>query len=136
MAIRRIITGAALSIGIALSVAGCAQMKAISTGISLSTASIANPVDKTKEAEIELAATSAFTVLNTYRRSCLAGTADNNCKDNIRQIQPYVRQLKPLMAQLRDFVDHNDQVNAVVAYNQVAALLSGFQQTATTAGVK
>jgi type IV pilus biogenesis protein CpaD/CtpE len=128
---KRILIAAAL----ALSLGGCAQLQAISTGISLSQASIANPVTKTKEGEIELAINSAIVVLNTYKRACIAGTADKNCKDNIRQVQAYTRQIKPLVAQLRNFVDANDQINAVVVFNQLTTLYTNFKAAATSLGV-
>jgi hypothetical protein len=129
--VKRIILAAAL----ALSLAGCAELKAIQTGISISQASIANPVTKTQEGEIELAFHSAITVLNTYKRACIAGTADVHCRNNIQQVQAYTRQIKPLIVQLRGFVDNNDQVNAVVVFNQLTTLYTNFKAAATALGV-
>ncbi len=120
---------------LALSLAGCAEMQAISNGVSLATASISNPVTKTKEGEIELALNSAVQVLMTYKRACIAGTADKNCRDNIAQIQAYTRQIKPMVIQLRGFVDNNDQVNAVVVYNQLSQLYVNMKAAASSLGV-
>jgi PBP1b-binding outer membrane lipoprotein LpoB len=120
---------------LALSLAGCASLKAVSNGFSLATASVANPVTQTKEAQIELALDSAVQVLLTYKKACDAGGADVNCKDNIRQIKAYTLQIKPLVAQLRNFVDNNDQVNAVVVYNQLASLYTNLKSAATSLGV-
>jgi len=128
---KRIILAAALS----LSLAGCANLEAISNGLSLATASVANPVTQTKEAEIELAVDSAIKVLQTYKRACVAGTADVHCRDNIGQIQAYTRQIKPLVGQLRNFVDTNDQVNAVVVYNQLSQLYATMKAAAASLGV-
>jgi hypothetical protein len=120
---------------LALGLGGCAQLQAVGTGLSLTTASVANPVTQIKEAQIELAMDSAVQVLLTYKRACVAGTADVNCKDNIRQIQAYTRQIKPMVAQLRNFVDTNDQVNAVVVYNQLTALYTNMKSAASSLGV-
>ena len=124
-----------LALTLSLALAGCAQLEAITGGISLATASVANPVTPTKEGEIELALNSAVQVLITYKRACLAGSADKNCRDNIRQIQAYTRQIKPMVAQLRGFVDTNDQVNAVVVYNQLSQLYANMKAAAASLGV-
>jgi type IV pilus biogenesis protein CpaD/CtpE len=124
-----------LALTLSLALAGCAQLEAITGGISLATASVANPVTPTKEGEIELALNSAVQVLITYKRACLAGSADKNCRDNIRQIQAYTRQIKPMVAQLRGFVDTNDQVNAVVVYNQLTTLYTNMKAAAASLGV-
>ena len=120
---------------LALSLSGCASLKAVSNGFSLATASVANPVTQTKEAQIELALDSAVQVLLTYKKACDSGGLDVNCKDNIRQIRAYTLQIKPLVAQLRNFVDNNDQVNAVVVYNQLASLYTNLKSAATSLGV-
>jgi len=124
-----------LIIALTLSLGACAQMQAIGTGISLATKSIANPVTKAEEAQVELAMDTALQALLTYKQACIAGSADKNCKANIAQIQPYVRQVKPLVAQLRTFVDNNDQINATVVYNQLTALYANVKQVATNLGV-
>jgi len=120
---------------LALSLASCAQLQAIETGISLATKSITNPVTKTEEAQVELALDTAITALNAYKSACVAGTADKNCRANIAQIQAYTRNVPALMVQLRNFVDTNDQVNASVVYNQLTALYNNVKAFASTAGV-
>jgi PBP1b-binding outer membrane lipoprotein LpoB len=122
-------------IGLAFSVAGCAQLQAIGNGVSLATASVTNPVTKTKEAQIELAFDTAIEVLKTYKRACVAGSADVNCKANIRAIQVYTRQVGPMINQLRRFVDTNDQINAIVVYNQLTDLYANFKTAAANVGV-
>jgi len=119
---------------VALGLGGCATIDAIGNGLSLATKSIANPVTKTNEAQIELAIDAAIVALKGYKQACVAGTADKPCRDNIAAIQAYTRQMPPLIAQLRSFVDNNDQINAAVAYNQLAALYSNFKTTATNLG--
>lgn len=128
---RKIILAATL----ALSLGGCATFNALTTGISLATKSIANPVTKSEEAQVELALDTAVQALKVYKKACIAGSADKNCKANIAQIQAYTRQVPPLVAQLRSFVDNNDQVNASVVYNQLTALYANVKTAAASLGV-
>lgn len=125
-----------LAIGLSLSapLGACAQLQSIGTGISLATASITNPVTKTREAQIELAVDSAIVALKGYKKACKDGVADKPCAANIAAIQAYTRQMPPLIARLRNFVDKNDQVNAVVAYNQLLGLYGDFKKSAAELG--
>jgi len=125
---------ALLALALGLSLAGCGTLGNIGTGISLVTKSIANPVTKADEAQVELAIDAALQVLRGYKQACIAGTADKSCRANIAAIQRYTRQMPPLIAQLRSFVDNNDQINAAVAYNQLTALYSNFKSTAASLG--
>lgn len=128
---RQIVLGMTLS----LFLCGCAQMQAITAGISLATKSITNPVTKTEEAQIELAMDTALQALLTYKQACIAAAADKNCRANIAQIQTYTRQVRPLLIQLRTFVDTNDQVNASVVYNQLSTLYINVKTAAANLGV-
>lgn len=128
---RKIILALTLSLGLA----GCAQLQMVTEGISLATKSIANPVTKAEEAQVELALDTAVQALLTYKRACIAGSADKNCKANIAQIQAYTRQVPALVSQLRTFVDNNDQINATVVYNQLTALYTNVKGAAASLGV-
>lgn len=128
---RKIIFVLALS----LSIGGCAQLQTLQNIAHFATATVSNPVTKEMEAQIELGFDAALQVLLTYRRSCIAGTADVNCRRNIEIIQPYTIQAKPLIARLRSFVDNNDQVNAVVAYNQLVGLYGNLKTSAGAVGM-
>jgi hypothetical protein len=128
---RRIIA----SLILVLTLSGCAQLQTLQNIAQFATATIANPVTKEKEAQIELGFDAALQILLSYRRACIAGTADVNCRQNIEIIQPYTRQAKPLIAQLRSFVDNNDQVNATVAYNQLVALYGNLKRSAAEVGM-
>lgn len=125
----------ALILTLAVGLAGCAQLQMLTAGISLATKSITNPVTKDDEAKIELAFDTAVQLLLTYKKACAAGTADKSCKANIAAIQPYTRQAKPLIAQLRSFVDTNDQINATVVYNQLTALYANLKSAAVNVGI-
>lgn len=120
---------------VTLSLAGCATLDAVTTGISLATKSIANPVTKSEEAQVELALDTAVQALMVYKKACVAGSADKNCRANIAQIQAYTRQVPALITQLRGFVDNNDQVNATVVYNQLTALYANVKNAAASLGV-
>ncbi len=124
-----------LALVLSLSLAGCAQLQTLQNIAKFATATITNPVTKEMEAQIELRFDAALQVLLAYRRACIAGTADVNCRRNIEIIQPYTRQAKPLIAQLRSFVDDNDQVNATVAYNQLVALYGNLKRSAAEVGM-
>ena len=124
-----------LALTLSLSLAGCANLQAITDGISLATKSIANPVTPAEEAQVEVALDAAIDLLKAYKRACVAGTADVNCKANIAQIRAYTIQVKPLVAQLRLFVDNNDQINAAVVYNELRALYVNVKATATQLGI-
>lgn len=125
----------AITIVVALSLGGCAQLSAVSQGISLATKTITNPVTREDEAKVELAMDTALQLLLTYRRACLDGTADTHCRANIRMLQPYTRAAVPLLAQLRGFVDNNDQINASVVYNQLTSLYVNLKTAAQSVGV-
>lgn len=118
----------------ALSLAGCASLGNIGTGISLVTKSVTNPVTRTEEVQIEAAIDAAIVVLKGYKQACIQGTADKSCRANIAAIQRYTRQMPPLIAQLRTFVDTNDQINAVVVYNQLLTLYGNFKNSAAQLG--
>jgi hypothetical protein len=125
----------ALVLALAAGLGGCATSTAVWQGISLATKTINNPVTKEEEAKIELAMDTALQLLLTYRRACVAGKADANCKANIRSLQPYTRAAVPLLGQLRAFVDSNDQINASVVYNQLTALYVNLKTAANSVGV-
>jgi hypothetical protein len=120
---------------VGLPLGGCAQLQMIGSGISLATKSITNPVTKSDEAKIELAFDTAVQLMLTYKKACAAGTVDKNCKANIALVQPYTRQAKPLVAQLRSFVDSNDQINATVVYNQLTTLYTNLKAAAVNVGI-
>lgn len=128
---RKIVLALFLSIGLA----GCSTLQAIGTFSSIVTKSVTNPVTKTEEVQIEAAIDAAIVVLKGYKAACIQGQADKNCRANIKAIQLYTRQMPPLIAQLRNFVDTNDQINAVVVYNQLVTLYGNFKNSAAQLGV-
>jgi len=124
-----------LALTLSLSLAGCANLQAITDGISLVTKSVANPVTPADEAQIEVALGAAIDLLKAYKKACVQGTADVNCRTNVQQIQAYTLQVKPLISQLRSFVDNNDQINAAVVYNQLKSLYVNVKATASQLGI-
>jgi hypothetical protein len=81
---------------VTLSLGGCAQLSAVGSGLSLVTKTITNPVTEQELYAIEATARILVEALLTYRRACIAGSADKSCRVNIEAIQPYTRQIKPL----------------------------------------
>jgi hypothetical protein len=120
---------------VALSLGGCAQLSAISGGLSLVTKTIQNPVTETELYQIEASIRILTEALLTYRRACIAGSADLRCRENIEAIQPYTKQVPTLLAQLRQFVRTNDQINAVVIYNQLTQLYTNVKSSAAQLGI-
>jgi|SRR6185436_12745276 len=124
-----------LALTLSLSLGACAQLQTLQNIAHFATATVNNPVTPAMEAQIELGFDAAVQILLTYRRACIAGNADVNCRRNIEIIQPYTIQAKPVIARLRSFVDNNDQVNAVVAYNQLVGLYGNLKTSAAAVGM-
>jgi hypothetical protein len=120
---------------VALSLGGCAQLSAVSGGLSLITKTIQNPVTEQELYAVEASARILVEALLTYRKACLAGSADKNCRANIEAMQPYTRQVKPLLVELRGFVKNDDQINAVVVYNRLTALYQTVKSSAAQLGI-
>lgn len=127
-----------------LALSGCAstsfsqigsEISAVVSGISLATKSITNPVTVTDLYEIESSISIGFTALQTYKRACLAGAADKNCRANVQAIQVYTKQIPPYLVQLRGFVKNNDQIDAATVYNQLTTLYTNAKTTAANLGV-
>lgn len=120
---------------LAVALGGCAQLQTVGTGISLITKSVTNPVTENELYQIEASVSIVVKALVTYRRACIAGNADVNCRANIAAIQPYTKEVPIYLAQLRRFVRDNDQVNAATAYNTLTTLLTNAKSTAVRLGV-
>jgi hypothetical protein len=120
---------------VALSLGGCAQLSAVSGGLSLISKTIQNPVTEQELYEVEASARILVEALLIYRRACLAGSADKNCRANIAAVQPYTQQIKPLLIQLRQFVKNDDQINAVVIYNRLTSLYTTVKSSAAQLGI-
>jgi hypothetical protein len=120
---------------LSLSLAGCATFQSLQTALELGTASIANPVTKTRLNQMESAVTLVFAGLETWKDTCEQGVIPPACHDQIGAVQVYTRQLKPYLARLRTFVRTNDQVNAVAVFNEVVDLIGTVKSQAAAGGV-
>lgn len=123
-----------LAITLTLSLAGCATFKNIETAVQLGTASIANPVTPTRLNQMESATILVFAGLNAWKTSCAKGLIPSSCKDQIFTVQVYTRQIPPYLARLRAFVKNNDQVNAVIVFNQIIDTISAVKAQAAASG--
>lgn len=119
-------------VAIAFALSGCAQLK---EAVNFATVGVANPVTKNMLYEAENGAIVVFAGLNAYKQTCVQGAIPASCKDTIRAIQTYTRQIPPQLKTLRAFVRTNDQVNAPVVYNTIMQLLSNAKATASANGV-
>ena len=125
-----------ITLALVLSLGGCAQLGNIGTAISLGTTSIANPVTTERLYQMENAAIIVFTGLKEWRRLCVAGQINATCKDQIRTVQVYTRQIPPYLVKLRQFVRNNDQVNAIVIYNTLSDIISTVRAQAAANNVQ
>ena len=128
---KRIIIVLALSI----SLGGCQFFSKLQTFADLGTATISNPVTKDRLQKIEAGAVLVFTGLNAWRDACEAGSINESCKQQIRSVQIYSMQIPPYLKELRKFVRTNDQVNAIVVFNQIVDLVGIVKGKAAENGV-
>lgn len=113
-----------LAFALIASLGGCAQLSALRDVVSIGTTSVTNPVTKDRLYQLESAVTLVFAGLNTWKASCVNGLINANCKEQIAQVQVYTREIPPYLIKLRVFVKNNDQVNAVVVFNNLSSLIS------------
>lgn len=118
------------------SLGGCLTLQELETGITLGTASVANPVTEARLNQIESTAVLVFTGLKAWRTSCVQGLIPDTCKQQIRTVQIFTRQIPPYLTELRGFVRDNDQVNAGVVFNVITDLIGKAKATAAFAGQK
>ena len=121
---------------LSISLSGCAALQNIQEAVSIGTASVANPVTKERLRQIEAATTLVFVGLNTWKQSCVRGLINATCKEQIAAVQVYTRQLPPYLTQLRMFVKNDDQVNAVVVYNNISNLVATVKARAAASNVQ
>ncbi len=124
-----------IALTLALSLGGCASLQNVETTVQLGTASIANPVTKTRLNQIESAATIVFAGLRAWKTSCQKGLIPPVCRDQIFQAQVFTDQVPIYFVQLRKFVKNNDQVNAIVVWNQMVSLIGAIKSQAAANGV-
>jgi len=121
-----------LVLALILPLAACAGAR---TDFSIITASVQNPVTPKMMYDVENGLRFAVAGLVTYRRLCIAGAADANCREVIAKIQTYTIAAKPIIVSLRQALKTNDQINAIVAYNALHDILAGINNTRRIAGV-
>lgn len=124
------------AVTLSLSLVGCAEVQKAVDIVQLATASTSNPITRNDLNAFENTLIIAFAGLNAYKKACLRGAVDTNCKANIRAMQVYTRQIPQLLRQARAFVKNNDQVNARVVLDQAKQLYATFSAIATANGVK
>lgn len=123
-----------LVITLSLSLSGCFTLQQVETAVHFGTVSVANPVTPTRLNQMENGLKVLFAGLNAWKRSCVQGLIPDVCKQQIRTVQVYTLQLKPYLAELRSFVKNNDQVNAVVVFNELTGIISTVRAKAAESG--
>jgi hypothetical protein len=123
-----------LAIALSLSLAGCVTFSELETAFQLGTASITNPVNKTRLNQMESAVTIVFAGLNAWKSTCVQGLIPVSCRQQIAQVQVYTRQIPPYLSQLRGFVKANDQINATVVFNTLTTLIGTVKSQAAASG--
>lgn len=122
---------------LALSLVGCAGLPSfeqIKTVATLGTATVDNPITEERLNTIERGIIVVFAGLNAWKKSCKEGLINATCKEQIRAVQVYTRQIPPYLTRLRQFVRNNDQVNARVVWNELAGIISIIKTKAAEAG--
>lgn len=93
-----------------------------------------NPITQDMLTDIEKSATVAFIGLTSYKQFCVRKIIDQSCRGVVERLQVYTRQAKPLLKNLRNFVDNDDQVNAPIAYARVKTLIEDLRRETPTVG--
>lgn len=124
---------------VAFSLGGCATpfgtlIKNVETAVTIGTASIANPVTKTRLNTLERGLNVIAVGLNSWKKDCDDGVIPATCHDQIAAVRVYTLQAKPVLVRLRVFVKNNDQVNAVSAFNNIVDLIADIKAGAAAGG--
>ncbi len=138
-------------LGLSLSLGGCSTLGTdigsslgaslggvitnILQGSGVGAVSIANPVTKDRLNQLENGAIVVFSLLDGWKKSCVQALLPPSCKQQIAAVQVYTRQIPPYLTQLRTFVKTNDQVNAIVVYNNVMNIISTVRAQAAANGI-
>lgn len=120
---------------LSVSLGGCLTFAELGTAFQLGSASITNPVTKTRLNQMESAVTIVFAGLGAWKKSCVEGLLPESCKQQIAVVQVYTRQIPPYLTQLRTFVKTNDQINATVVFNNLTSLIGTVKTQAAASGV-
>lgn len=118
-----------------LALPACSTVSEVTGAVTAALQPRPNPISRTDLYNIENSVTIAVTGLVAYRRACLRGQADANCRANIEKLQVYTRKMPPALASLRKFVKENNQVSAVTAYNALKDLVAQFTAQRQALGV-
>lgn len=121
---------------VAFGLGGCAQVQKAADVVSAITKSYNNPVTPADLDAAEAGVQLIFTGLRTYKRACIQGIADKNCRANIAAIQVYTRKVPPVLKTLRVAVDSGDQVNAISIYNNLKTIIDDIRNEADARNVK
>lgn len=117
---------------LALSLGGCVTLDSVGNILTPTP----NVITKQTLSDFENGMIIAFSGLKAYKQSCTAGALPKSCYTTIAQIQVYTKQIPAVLANVRNFVKNNDQVNALQYFAEAKSLLNQFEAIATTNGIK
>jgi predicted nucleic acid-binding Zn ribbon protein len=123
---------------VTLSLGGCAKLQELTDKFQniADFATVSNPVTPAKLKQVESGALLVFKGMNLWRKSCEQRLINESCIKQINAVQVYTRQISPYLDQVRQFVKNNDQVNAVVVYNELVGLIKTVKAQVAANGIK
>lgn len=133
MCLRRLI----LAVPVLLLLGGCAGLAETAIGLpsGILTKSIENPVTKNDLRRAESVIRVSAAALQAYKNYCETRPVGDRCDAVVQTLQSYSTRSRPLIRQLRTFVQKNDQVNAGVVFNTLRGIFQEFQLTAKQEGI-
>ena len=128
---------------IALTFANCSGVdKSVFEGGLSITATVQNPVTREQQAAVEASYQVAASAALSYARlrRCEAGetaSPTNLCSEwaVVQKLKRANRTAYSQLVKLRDFMDNNETISAISAFNSVQKALADFKAIANTAGV-
>lgn len=138
------IRNVALAMVLALSVAGCAGLadrfdKSVFSGGLSVTATVQNPVTREQQAAVEVSYQIAGRAIIAYAslpRCSAVATIACSRGDVVRKLKQGNRVAYAALRQLRTFMDANQQVSAVAAFNSAVTALRELRAVAFVHGIE
>lgn len=127
---------------LSFALASCATLDSLKSALTIGTASVNNPVTREQQAAVESSYQIAVSAALAYSRlrRCKAGeTASivNQCSQwtIVQKLKSANRIAYTQLVNLRRFMDNNQTINAIGAYNAVVAAIADFKSTAAASGI-
>lgn len=120
-----------IALFLCLGLLGCAQFSAVQEAF----APRPNPITQETLTKAENSFILALVALGTYKQLCAEKQIDRSCRARVEYLQKtYTRPAKPILKNLRKFVDDNDQVNALTALNTLTQITNDLKRETPITG--